>query len=147
MWEEDLGFKVILGKQSPGSVWAIRVPISNRNGFLLTRNHTVIWSVYHWAYRCPACAIIQRFSLHGKTGGYNPSESGSPGALQEHGGGGHECVERWRKQEPYPVSSSLVRPQDITARDQAVPDGLSCVWIQMSEVLPLWSFGSVNKGF
>lgn len=71
-------------------------------------------------------AIIQRFSLPGKTGGYDHSESGSPGALQEHRvGGGHECVERWRKQEPYPVSSSLVRPQDITARDQAVPDGLS----------------------
>lgn len=92
MWEEDLGFKVILSKQSPGSVWAIRVPISNRNGFLLIRNHTVIRSVYHWAYRCPACAIIQRFSLHGKTGGYNPSESGSPGALQEHGGGGGMSV-------------------------------------------------------
>lgn len=69
------------------------------------------------------------------------------GPCRNTGGGGHECVERWRKQEPYPVSSSLVRPQDITARDQAVPDGLSCVWIQMSEVLPLWSFGSVNKGF
>lgn len=69
-------------------------------------------------------AIIQRFSLHKITGGYNHSESGSPGALQEHGGGALECVERWREQESYLASTAR---SDTGQKIAATQEGVSII--------------------
>lgn len=57
-------------------------------------------------------AIIQRFSLPGKTGGYDPSESGSPGALQEHRvGGGMSVWSTGGSRSLIPSAAALLGPK------------------------------------